>query len=883
MPLQSGDKLGPYEIISLIGKGGMGEVYKATDPRLGRDVAIKVSSAEFSERFEREAKAVAALNHPNICHLYDVGPNYLVMEYIEGEAPKGPMHLEEALRIARQIADALEAAHEKGITHRDLKPGNIKIKPDGTVKVLDFGLAKIEAVSGVSQSENSPTLSMAATQMGVILGTAGYMSPEQARGKPVDKRADIWAYGVVLHELLTGKRLFQGEDVSHTMAAVIMQEPKLDDVPVEVRRLLRRCLEKDPKKRLRDISGVELLLEGGTASPPQARSLPRFVWPSIAALFAIAFAVLAAWHFRPAPAPTIMRFSVPLGEGQQISVNGRSYIDISPDGTQMVYVANNRLFLRSMADLEARAISGTDLGTAVTNPVFSPDGKSLAFWSNSDRTLKRIAVSGGAAVTVCPIAAAPYGVSWSREGIVFAPNGKSLMRVSENGGTPETLVSAKDDELITGPQLLPGGEAVLFSLATGAAVNTAPWDKAKIVAQTLKSSKRKVLVEGGSEARFLPTGHLVYALGGVLFAKPLDVRRLETTGGPVGIVEGVARVNTGAAEFAFSSTGALIYVPGPVSGPVSGEADLALVDRRGDVQTLKLTPALYGFPRISRDGKRVAYQVDDGKDASVWIYELSGTASARRLTLPGTGSNRYPIWSADGARVAFQSDREGDLGIWWQPADGAGAAERLTKPEKGAAHIPDSWSKDAQTFSFTEMKANTTSVWTFSLRDKKAALFAEAADLLVGRSAFSPDGRWVAYQEVESTVGAPARERVYVKPFPPTGNTAFLMPQDGNNHHPAWSLPDGKELFYVAGGSQFGSVSVTAQSASLSFGTPVRAPRSGFTTQSGQGVRTYDVLPDGKHFIGVVPAGQEQTGRSTTQIRVVLNWFEDVKQRVQGH
>src|SRR5689334_572337 len=283
MALTAGDKLGPYEILGLIGAGGMGEVYRARDPRLNREVAIKVSAAQFTERFEREARAVAALNHPNICHLYDVGPNYLVMEYIEGEAPQGPLPLEEVLRITRQIAGALEAAHEKGITHRDLKPGNIRIKPDGTVKVLDFGLAKVDAISGISQSENSPTLSMAATQMGVILGTAGYMSPEQARGKAVDKRADIWAFGVVLYELLMGKRLFQGEDVSHTMAAVIMQEPNLDVVPLQVRKLLHRCLEKDPKNRLRDISGVELLLEGGTGlqpvSAPQAKvSATKLPW-----------------------------------------------------------------------------------------------------------------------------------------------------------------------------------------------------------------------------------------------------------------------------------------------------------------------------------------------------------------------------------------------------------------------------------------------------------------------------------------------------------------------------------------------------------------------------------------------------------------------------
>src|ERR1051326_8394038 len=315
MPLSAGEKLGPYEIVESIGKGGMGEVYRARDARLNRDVAIKVSAAEFSERFEREAKAVAALNHPNICHVYDVGPNYIVMEYIEGEAPKGPLPLEEVLRITRQIADALEAAHDKGITHRDLKPGNIKVKPDGTVKVLDFGLAKIEPVAGVLQSENSPTLSMAATQMGMILGTAAYMSPEQARGKAVDKRADIWAFGVVFYELLMGKQLFQGEDVSHTMAAVIMQEPNLDAVPVQVRKLLQRCLVKDPKKRLRDISGVGLLLESGTGlqpgTAPQAKApATKLPWTAAAVLaVATGVALWAPWR-QSLPAPQMARFEI---------------------------------------------------------------------------------------------------------------------------------------------------------------------------------------------------------------------------------------------------------------------------------------------------------------------------------------------------------------------------------------------------------------------------------------------------------------------------------------------------------------------------------------------------------------------------------------------
>jgi serine/threonine-protein kinase len=419
--------------------------------------------------------------------------------------------------------------------------------------------------------------------------------------------------------------------------------------------------------------------------------------------------------------------------------------------------------------------------------------------------------------------------------------------------------------------MLPGSRAVLFTLATGDTVESAAWDKAQIVVQTLKSSVRKIVLEGGSDARYLPTGHLVYGLNGVLFAVPFDLRRLETTGGPVPIVEGIARGVTGAAQFAFSSTGSLIYAPGPVSSAGLGTFVLALIDRKGGVEPLKVPPAAYGFPRVSGDGKRIVYQIDDGKEASIWIYELSGTAAPRRLTLPGTGANRYPIWSSDGERIAFQSDREGGLGIFWQRADGNGAAERLTKPEKGVSHIPDSWSPDGQRFSFTVVKDNTSSVWIYSLRDQKATPFAEVPGSSVGRSVFSPDGRWLAYQVSDSR----QLTRNFVQTYPPTA-TKYQLPQDQDDHHPLWS-PDGKELFYSAGPGLFGSVSVRTQP-SVSFGTPVRAPRVAFYMQAPPFVRTYDILPDGKHFIGVVPAGT-QTGQTAAQIQVVLNWFEDVKQR----
>ena len=880
MPLTPGDKLGPYEIVAPIGKGGMGEVYRAHDPRTGRDVAIKVSAERFAERFDREIRAVAALNHPNICTLFDVGPDYLVMELIEGPTlseriKEGAIPLEEALTLARQIVAALEAAHESGITHRDLKPGNIKIKPDGAVKVLDFGLAKMGGAQPSSSPEISPTLSMTATREGMILGTAAYMAPEQAKGKLVDKRADIWAFGVVLHEMLTGRPLFQRDDVTETLAAVVLTAPDLDHAPLEVRRLLQKCLEKDPKRRLRDIGDAWELLE-----PRELRgagfSLPRAFSPApwiLSGVLLLALAAAVAWIFRPAPAPTITRFTIPLGEGQQFTNIGRSYLAISPDGTEIAYVANRRLYLRSMQDLDARAIPGTEGPVGVTLPAFSPDGKSLVYWANADRALKRVDLSGGAPVTVCGNVT-PTSLTWGSDGIAFAQPGR-ILRVSPNGGEPEPLVKLKDNEQAEGPQILPGGQAALFTLAAGTSSSGAAWDQAKIVAQNLKSGARKTIIDGGSDARYLAAGRLVYALNGVLFAQAFDPRRLETTGGPVSILEGVARGFYGAAQFAFSNTGSLIYVPGPASGAVLGHGTLGLVDRKGDAEPLKnIPPAAYNCPRVSRDGKRVAYQIDDPREPGIWIYELSGATAPRRLTLPGTGANRDPIWSQDGTRVAFQSDREGDLGIFWQLADGIGAAERLTKPGKGIADIPDSWSPDGQTFSFTEETSKAGAVWTYSMRDRKATVFAQAPGARFGRSVFSPDGRWIAYQDYTST----GNLSVYVQPFPPAA-TRYQVPQDSGIEDPLWS-PDGKELFYSPGPGLLGSVSVDFKP-SLSFGSPVRA-KAAFNTAPPTSVRPFDILPDGKHFIGVIQAGAGHTsaGAAPSQIQVVLNWFEDVKQRV---
>jgi Tol biopolymer transport system component len=907
LALTPGTRLGPYEVTAQIGVGGMGEVYRARDTKLDRDVAIKILPEAFAHdadrlaRFQREAKTLASLNHPNIAIIHGLEQagdvNALVMEFVEGDdlsqrIARGAIPIDEALPIAKQIAEALEAAHEQGIIHRDLKPANIKVREDGTVKVLDFGLAKaMEPAAGSSPGASmSPTLSLHATMAGVILGTAAYMSPEQARGKTVDKRADIWAFGAVLYEMLTGKRAFEDEDVSMTLSKVLQREPDFDalppTVPARVSQALRVCLRKDPKQRVGDIRDVRLALEGafettvpGTAAPTPATQ-PRPLWRRALAVVVTAVVVFALtagamWRLRPSiPAP-VMRFAIAIPDGQQLSSTTQS-IAVSPEGTHIVYSANRRLYLRSLSDLEVKPITA-DGGNAL-NPVFSPDGRSIAYWEQSDRTLKRIAISGGAAVTLCQ-ADFPYGMSWNGDTILLGQGNKGVMRVSGNGGKPETVATVKTGELAHGPQLLPDGQTLLFTLATGSAVDP-QWDRARIVAESMTSHERRTVIDGGSDARYLPTGHLVYALGGVVFAVPFDVKRMMPSGGPVPIVEGVRKAlvgGTGSAQFGISNTGSLAYVPGPVS-TTSSQMNVGLFDRKGGSELLKIQPGAYQLPRMSPDGKRIAFGSDDSKEASIWIYELSGTSSMRRLTFEGQGHNRFPVWSADNQRVAFQSDREGDLGIFWQRADGTGTAERLTKADEGSSHVPESWAPNDERFLYNVTKGAATSLWVFSLQDKKAARFdaVESPARTLPGAVFSPDGRWVAYASREGrTSGA-----VYVQPFPPTGAKYQISKNADDGHHPVWS-PDGAELLFMPGpgSSRLNAVRVTTQP-SFTFGEAMPVPRP-FQGASGSFERPYDISRDGRHFLGLIDAAQTQSGApAAEQIQVVLNWSEELKQRV---
>ena len=893
-----GTRLAHYEITAHLGSGGMGDVYQATDTKLGRSVAIKLLPAAFASdpdrltRFRREAQALAALNHLNIAQIYGIedsgGTSCIVMELVDGETLqarilRGPIAMTEALAIARQIAEALEAAHEKGVIHRDLKPGNIMLA-DGKVKVLDFGLAKAyDTQSASADLSLSPTLTnMAATSAGVILGTAAYMSPEQAKGRDVDRRTDIFAFGCVLYEMLTAKKAFDGEDVTDILGAVLRVEPDWnqlpDGLPPGVRRLLRLCLEKNPKNRRSDATDIRLdldhlLNEPATAAPAALEIPKRPMWARavpVASALVIGgiLSGVAVWALRPAAAAgAVTRFSVTLPEGQTFSNTGRRFVAVSPDGSAMVYVANQRLYLRQFSELEARPIPGTETWTNVVHPVFSPDGRSLAFWAASDRTLKKIAVSGGAAVTLCS-ADNVFGMSWGEGGIAFGQGAGGISTVSENGGKPELIVSVKDNEAAHGPQVLPGGKAILYTLRSAA---DSDWDKAKIFVQSLEpGSARQLLVDGGREARFVSTGHIVYAYQGVLFAVPFDVNTLKVTGGPTPVVEGVRNsgVTTGASQFSVAGNGTLIFVPGPVSGGSSGALrTLAFRDRSGnEIERLKVPPRSYLFPRVSPDGTRVAVSTDDDKP-DVWIIDPTGASAPRQLTLGG--NSRVPVWSADGLRVAFRSNREGDDSIWWQKADGTGTAERLTKAETGTVHAPNSWSPDGKYLAYTVVRGGSdVAVWILSLEDKKATLFAEQSR----NSAFSPDGQWLAYQSSEA-----GQNQIFVQPFPATGAKYPVVP----GGHPFWSH-DGGELFYNPAAQQIGVVRINTRP-TFSFGEPSVFSTAGLVSRNPSGFpRVWDVAPDRKRLIGVTEVTESATSgeAATQQIEVVLNWFTDLRARV---
>jgi serine/threonine protein kinase/Tol biopolymer transport system component len=905
MSLNAGDRLGAYEVIGPIGAGGMGEVYRARDTKLGRDVALKILPDAFANdpdrlaRFQREAQVLAALNHPHIAQIYGFEDRALALEFVDGPTladriAQGALPLDEALPIALQIADALEAAHAQGIVHRDLKPANIKLRPDGAVKVLDFGLAKALApLAGDATAANpsiSPTMT-AATQLGMILGTAAYMSPEQAKGKPVDKRADNWAFGCVLYEMLTGRRAFPGEDITEVIAFVITKEPDWNALPpatpAAIRRLLRRCLQKDRKHRLADIADARLELEEARLQPSETSAAPparqRAGWngivPWVIAAAALVTLGIVAGPWRRASSttqPSVTRFSISLPEG--LTIAGRGILAMSNGGAMAAYVAANQLYLRRLSEFEARVLydTGSPVGrAAISSPAFSPDDRALAF--HSDGTVWRMEITGGAAVRVCDTRA-PFGMTWHPSGILVGQGTAGLVRCAATGGTPEPIVTLKDGEEAYGPQMLPDGDAVVFTIAK-TADGAARWDKAEIVVQSLTSGDRKTLIQG-TDGRYVASGHLLYAIGGTVFAVAFDPARRELRGGSIPVLEGVRRgVSgvTGSAQFATSESGSLIYLPG-APGLTTDERVIAIADRSGALTPLKIPPGPHAHVRASRDGTHLAIGSDDGTDAIVSIYRLDQSRMMQRLTVQH--QNRFPIWAPDGGRLAFQSNREGDLAIFSQRVDGTGMPERLTRPGQGEEHIPESWSPDGKHMLFSAMKNDQNSLWVLSLANKTATPFAGVTSGERIGAVFSPDGRWVAYSVGERGVRNPNRG-VYVRPFPPTA-AVYQVPQQSLDFHPLWS-PGGKEIVFVptAASRQLAVIPALIEP-TLSFGVPVMIPARVTAARTSSQMRAHDMLPDGR-FVGLVTPGDVDAPRALNpELRVVLNWFEELKQRVPG-
>ena len=886
-----GRQLGPFTIQSLLGAGGMGEVYRARDSKLDRDVAIKVLPAtllidpERRARFDREARLLASLNHPHIGAIYgveDVGDTRaLVLELVEGPTlaeriESGPLPMKESLRIASQIADALDAAHQNGVVHRDLKPANIKIRTDGAVKVLDFGLAKISDDDVIPSSTKAATAAMA-TREGVVMGTAAYMSPEQARGAPVDKRSDIWAFGCILYEMLTGRTAFDRPTWSDTIASVLEREPDWQALPgttpVSIQRLVRRCLEKDVTRRLRDIGDARSELDdllssrtdGVPAPAPTGAMVVRRRAPLLLAGVAAVSAIVAgaaAWMLKPEPpaaASSIARVSISLPEGDTLGDLYQPGLAISPDGRTLVYSArrpngSGLLFARRIDTTDVTAIAGTEGGSL---PFFSPDGRWIGFFAQGK--LKKVLTIGGGLQTLCDAASAEGG-TWSRDDtIYFAPfNTSSIWKVAASGGMPTEFsqIDRRRGEVShRWPQVFPDGKTVLFTVWTGPG-----WDEKHLEIQVGAADHRR-LVEGASTGQYIASGHLLYSKAESLIAVPFDLPRLKVAGNPVTLVDRAYEADAEGAYFAVSESGTLANIPADAS---IFARQLVRVRRDGTVERIPAPLNAYVDPALSPDGRSVAVSIQ-GPTQTLWIYDFARSALT---TLPSTGSAQAPLWTPDGHRLIYRLTKNGLRNLFWRSADGSGEEERLTTGE--TLQTTASISHDGAFLLFADIASETgRDVWMLNLSPREATPHAVLGTRFSeGSATLSPDGRWLAYFSNES-----GRSEIYLRPFPgPGGKLAISI---GGGTEPRWSA-DGAELFYRNDDKMMAVALRT--SGPVPTATAPRLLFEGHYQVSDTGVAGYDVTADGR-FLMVQPTVQT---KPATQITLVLGWFDDLKARMRA-
>ena len=911
MPLQPGEKLGPYEVVAPLGAGGMGEVYRAKDTRLGRDVAIKIlpqrlsTHPEMRERFEREARAISSLNHARICTLHDVGHqggvDFLVMEYLEGETladrlKRGSLPLRETLKVGMEICEALETAHRVGIIHRDLKPGNIMLTKSGA-KLMDFGLAKSTAGMDGAGGE-APLLSTARTisgaspispltTAGAVLGTIQYMSPEQIEGKPADARSDVFALGAVLYEMTTGKRAFEGKSQLSVASAILEKQPealsKLQPLtPAPLEHVVSTCLEKSPEERYQSAHDVRLELKWIAEKPAQpttekqgGQSAPKWVaWAAGgAAVLLLGLGLAAVWlsRGRETGPKRVMRFSIGLPAADALGGTWYWYpsVAVSEDGSEIAYVAHragvSQIYVRSIEDSNPRAVPGT---VGADMPFFSPDRQWLAFYSAE--SLKKVPLAGGAPVMIAKTSF--KGGCWGLDDMIYYGTEAGLRKVAAAGGQPQNVTTldrkAKETQQLY-PELLPGGKALLFTMRT---MEQPSFDEADIAVVKLGSSERKILIKGGTNPHYVSSGHLVFVRAGVLLAAPFDLEKLEVKGAAVPVAENILEnPRIGAGQYAISKDGMLAYVAG---GVTYGEHELVFVDKAGNAKPLTANKRPYEDFTISPDGRNIATTIE-GPVTNTWIHDIARDTETR---FNFGIENRDPTWTPDGKHIAYSGYKDDKYAVFWKPLDGSAPEEPLIlRVDKNV----DAWffTPDGGTLLYAEYQfGNEQNIGALPLNDREHPRLIFPPEFNVEWAILSPDGKWVAYDSSES-----GKPEVYVAPYPAIAPRERISKDGGL--HPLWS-PDGRELYYRTGETPEELEQRALAQKTLVMAVPIETKP---TFQAGQAKKLFEgpyfesghdiaVTPDGKGFILI---RELETQAGPREMQVVLNWTEELRQKAR--